>query len=373
MRVVHVHSGNLYGGIETLLVTLARCRDLCPSMEPHFALCFQGRLSDELLGAGVPVHELGEVRARHPFSILRARRRLTEIIRKHQIDIAICHSTWSQAILSPAVRDAGAPLIFWFHDTVDGRHWLQRWTRLNPPDFVLCNSRFTQATLRNLYTAVPNTVIYYPVSWHRARGSRCEREDTRRELRIPSEATVIVQTSRMEAWKGHKLLLQSLELLKDTPGWVACIAGGAQRLTEARYLDELKDDVANRGILDRVIFVGQCSNIPQLLEAADIHCQPNLGPEPFGISFIEALCVGIPVVTTAIGGAREIVSDCCGILVPPEQPEQLSRSLARLIEDRELRQTLGSAGPTRARELCDPQTQMSKIFNTLKTISERVN
>ncbi len=38
MRVLHVYSGNLYGGVETLLVTLARHRDLCPEMEPHFAI-----------------------------------------------------------------------------------------------------------------------------------------------------------------------------------------------------------------------------------------------------------------------------------------------------------------------------------------------
>ena len=48
VRILHLHSGNLYGGVETLLVTLANLRRLCPTMEPHFALCYEGRLSDEL-------------------------------------------------------------------------------------------------------------------------------------------------------------------------------------------------------------------------------------------------------------------------------------------------------------------------------------
>ena len=48
MRVLHVHSGNLYGGVETLLLTLARRRELAPRIEPHYALCFDARLRDEL-------------------------------------------------------------------------------------------------------------------------------------------------------------------------------------------------------------------------------------------------------------------------------------------------------------------------------------
>src|ERR1700741_4890740 len=43
LRVLHVTSGNLFGGIETVLVTLARLRHLCPSMIPSFAVCFPGR------------------------------------------------------------------------------------------------------------------------------------------------------------------------------------------------------------------------------------------------------------------------------------------------------------------------------------------
>ena len=77
MRVLHIVSGRLYGGVETALVTMARCRLLCPEIEPEFAVCFDGRLRDELTAAGAPVHMLGEVRVRHPLSILRARRRLS--------------------------------------------------------------------------------------------------------------------------------------------------------------------------------------------------------------------------------------------------------------------------------------------------------
>ena len=49
--------------------------------------------------------------------------------------------------------------------------------------------------------------------------------------------------------------------------------------------------------------------VPRLMAAADIYCQPNTTPEPFGIAFVEALAAGVPVVTTAMGGPLEIVDD----------------------------------------------------------------
>jgi len=61
MRVLHIRTGNLYGGVEMLLFTLARYRHLCPDMMPEFGLCFAGRLKRKLIGEGVPSHDLGEL------------------------------------------------------------------------------------------------------------------------------------------------------------------------------------------------------------------------------------------------------------------------------------------------------------------------
>ena len=73
LTLLHVGVGNMFGGIETLLVTLARERGHCPTMEPHFALCFEGRLARELRAASVPVTLLGSARFRYPWTIGRVR------------------------------------------------------------------------------------------------------------------------------------------------------------------------------------------------------------------------------------------------------------------------------------------------------------
>src|SRR6202007_943175 len=110
-------------------------------------------------------------------------------------------------------------------------------------------------------------------------------------------------------------------------------------------LAEVHERVASRGLGERVRFLGQRADVPQLLASADIHCQPNTGPEPFGIAFVEALYAGLPIVTSGRGGALEIVDASCGILTPPGSSEELALVLKQLITDDALRQRLSAGGP----------------------------
>lgn len=365
MRILYVHSGNIYGGVETLLATLARHRDLCPEMEPHYALCFEGRLSAELTAAGVPVHLIGKARISRPLTVLRARRMLGDLLRREHFDLVVCHSTWSQSLFGPVIRSQQLPLVFWLHNPTDGQHWLDRWGRRNVPDLALCNSRFTAATLPSLYPGVRTEVVYCPVAPPERNYSEADRLAARAEFETPEDAVVIIQVSRMEVWKGHALHLEALSLLKEMSGWVCWQVGGAQRPGEIEYLAELKKTAGRLGIAERVRFLGQRSDVPRLLAAADIHCQPNTGPEPFGLTFIEALAARLPVVTTSIGGAVEILNESCGLLVPPGDVASLADALRRLIQDGTLRKELGHAGPDRARSLCDVESQLQRLHQCL--------
>lgn len=364
--MLHIAPGNLYGGVETLLVTLARFRDACPSMEPEFAVCFEARLSEELETAGVPVHRLGAVRTRQPLSVWQGRRRLSELLRRRQFDFVICHMAWPHAIFGPVVRAARLPLIDWRHDAGDGRHWLERWARLTPPDLTICNSRFTEGALKTFAPDFRTEILYYPVQPLAGSFSDDDRRRVRAGMGATPETAVIIQVSRMEAWKGHRLHLRALSKLRDRRDWVCWMVGGTQRPHEVRYMEQLRGIAAKLGIDDRVIFLGQRADVPRLLAAADIFCQPNTGPEPFGIVFIEALYTGLPVVATAIGGDAEIVDDSCGVLVVPNSEEGLARALRALIADPQLRERLASAGPNRASGFCSPPIQMRRLYDALK-------
>src|SRR5437899_10554381 len=179
MKVLHVHSGNLYGGVETMLVTLARHRALCADMEPHFARCFEGRLSRELHAEGVSVYPLGAARVSRPYSMWRARRRLKELLGQRDFDVVICHSAWSHAIFGSTVQRSRIPLVFYLHGDVQGRHWLERWAKLTTPDFAICNSRFTSESLTTLYPYVSSQVLHCAVAAPENVMSRADRAQIR--------------------------------------------------------------------------------------------------------------------------------------------------------------------------------------------------
>jgi hypothetical protein len=165
MRLLHVGSGNLFGGVETLLCSLAQHDAPSPGggTNGHFALCFEGRLSDRLQALGAQVYSLGEVRFRSPLSVRRARRALAELLREQRFDAAICHSVWAQALFGGTIRDAGLTSLFWLHGAAHGDGWLERLASWSRPDFAIANSQYTNGTLDRLYPGVSSAVLYPPL------------------------------------------------------------------------------------------------------------------------------------------------------------------------------------------------------------------
>jgi glycosyltransferase involved in cell wall biosynthesis len=364
MNVLHAYSGNMFGGVETMLVALARQQRASLATGHEFALCHQGRLADDLHAEAAPVLDLYPARFSRPWTAWTARRRFGKLLATRRPDVVVCHGCWSHALFAPVARAKGLPLVFWAHDTPEGTHWLERLAMRTPPDLALANSRFTAGRLDRLFPGVPREVFFYPVAPQGEAGSLM-RDQTRRDLETDGDSVVVIQVSRLERWKGHAVLIDALGRLRDRPGWTAWIAGGAQRPSEAVYLDELREAVRQAGIADRVRFLGQRADVPRLLAAADLFCQPNTGPEPFGIVFVEALYAGLPVVTTNLGGAVEIIDDACGVVVPPNDPAALAGALASLLDDPETRARLGETGPARARELCDPELVWNRLHDLL--------
>jgi glycosyltransferase involved in cell wall biosynthesis len=282
----------------------------------------------------------------------------------------ICHAAWSQGVFGATVRRAGVPLVFWVHDALTGRHWTERWARRAAPALAICNSEFTARTLPSLYRDVPFRVVYAPVD-AAAAGARSptDRRAIRKQFQTPDEAVVIVQASRMEAWKGHQVVLDALARLRTSTRWVWWIAGGAQRPAERSYVASLVESARRLRLADRLRWLGDRQDVASILTAADIHCQANVRPEPFGIAYVEALAAGLPVVASASGGAVEVVDASCGLLVPPGDADSLAVALERLIDDETLRARLASHAAARARAVSDPETQIRRLAVALHGMS----
>ena len=344
-----------------MLVTLARSGHLAPNTSQQFAVCFEGRLSRELHEAGARVDVLGDVRLSRPSTVARARRSLSEVLERQHFDLVICHMPWTLAIFGKPIKAAKQRVGLWAHALHDGKHWMERLAR-TAPDIAIANSRYTEAGLARWFPDIQRGVVYPPVALDSFPQSSSSSSTLRRELGADDATTVIIQVSRMESGKGQITHLKALGQLKDLPSrWTCWMVGGAQRPEEQQYIDELRLLAGELGLTDRVLFLGQRGDVRELLRAADIFCQPNETPDSFGISYIEAMWAGLPVVTSAIGGALEIVDESCGFLAPAGDIAGFADRLRRLIENPDLRAALTAKSKERALELCNPATQIKLL------------
>jgi glycosyltransferase involved in cell wall biosynthesis len=363
--VLHVYSGNLYGGIETFLRTIAL--QPAPALATmDYALCFDGRLARELRAAGANVTVLGDVRLRSPRAVRAVRRTFARLLREQRYDVVVSHSVWSHVVFGPVVREHGARFVCYLHDVANRTGWIDRWASLTPPDLVLCNSAFTERASRWLFRRTRRRTLYLPLA--PSGPSDRSRDTLRASLGTDPAAVVLLQASRMEAWKGQRLLIDALHALRANPKWTCWIAGGPQRPAEAEYQAELAAMVERLGLSSRIQFLGQRDDVASLMAAADVYCQPNVRPEPFGLAFVEALAAGLPVIATAMGGALEIVAPDCGALTAPE-PAALSAAIAAYVDGEAMRKGVATTGPRRARELCDAAQRTGDLVDELVRVA----
>jgi len=347
----------MFGGVERMLISLATL-DASQS-SPHFALCFEGRLSYALQEADAPVTFLGPVRFRNPLSVLRARRELARLLRARKFDAVVCHSIWIYCIFASPVARAGHAPILYLHDIPDPKNTFYRWAWRRPPALCIVNSKATAAPLEQLRPPVRVRIVH-PLVNPPPPIDPTAIQQLRAQWGVRFEEIVILQASRFDPWKGHRNLLQALGTMRDVPGWRCWIAGAPQRPHEETYRRELGRMIESLGIAERVSFIGHRDDMDTTLAACDVYCQPNETPEPFGMVFVEAMYAGKPVVGRALGGAVEIVTTECGILCPADAGA-LTAALRRLLEDGQLRKQMSEVGPARAALLSGPE-QFSKHF-----------
>ncbi|OBX35249.1 D-inositol 3-phosphate glycosyltransferase [Halomonas elongata] len=133
--------------------------------------------------------------------------------------------------------------------------------------------------------------------------------------------------------------------------WQGVLIGGltAGEGSDEAVVAELRGRVAELGLESRVSFAGFRSDLPSCLKALDIVCVPSRN-EAFGLTVIEAMAAGRPVVGSSSGAIPELVSEETGRLAAPDAPEAWAAALVELLGDAGLRDRLGAAGRRRVQE-----------------------
>ena len=165
-----------------------------------------------------------------------------------------------------------------------------------------------------------------------------------------SDRKRLLVLGRLVERKGQDDAVRALRAVPDAE---LVVVGGPQRdaVDADPEVRRLRAIAAEAGVADRLVFAGAVAraDVPAWVRSADVVLAVPWY-EPFGITPLEAMACGRPVVATAVGGLVDTVADgVTGDLVPPRDPERLGEVLAALLADDERRAAYGAAGVKRVR------------------------
>lgn len=172
-------------------------------------------------------------------------------------------------------------------------------------------------------------------------------EALKKELGIEDGFRVVGTVGRINFTKGHSILLKAAEMvLQSFPRTIFLIVGSAdERFGHHPVLEELKSLAKRLKIEGNVIFTGFRKDVWEIISLLDVFVLPSVKPEGLGLSLVQAMALGKPVVATAQGGPLEIIDkDRTGILIPPNNHRILAEAIVDLLGDPKKRGNMGRAG-----------------------------
>lgn len=341
-----------------MLATFAATKNA--RIRQQFAVSPAGRLYRELQDVRAEVVSLPRARASRPWTVLAARGGFKRLLTDLNPDVAIFHGSWTHAIFAPVARALGRIVAFWQHAPITNPAWPDRWASWTRPDVQIANSRFTASV--PAFSGLTPRVVYCPVLPVETL-STAERAAARHQFGCRDTEVVVLMAARLEAWKGHSVLIEAARhvAVDAVKFW---IAGGVQRPVERPYLEQLERETASVPSRN-VTLLGQRDDMHRLMALADVYCQPNIAPEPFGLAIAEAMSAGLPCVVSRAGGASELVTDDCGILTSPGDALGVAHALQTLITDRPRRMAMGAAAKLRVATLTDAVARVEELADVL--------
>jgi glycosyltransferase involved in cell wall biosynthesis len=163
-----------------------------------------------------------------------------------------------------------------------------------------------------------------------------DRAGARRALNLPADVPVVTTVGRLTAIKQHELFLDSVaRVARRHPAVVALIAGDGERRAELEAL------AATLGIADRVRWLGWRRDLATIYGATDVFLLTSRN-EGTPVAIIEAMASGVAVVSTDVGGVKDVVSAAdVGILAPFGDAAGLAAGTAALLDDAARRRAMG--------------------------------
>jgi glycosyltransferase involved in cell wall biosynthesis len=343
------------GGLERVVIDLIRAQREMGYRCQVICLFERGSLASELDELDVPVVSCDKRRGLDLRAILRARR----FMRSHATEVLHTHNAISHYYAVLASR--GLPL----RRVVNTRHGMgatravaQRdsrsysWRDNRLEWFYGKSMGFTDVVATVCETAlhefaqrpdVPATKLIAVPNGIRVDKFVPASAETRQQLRaalgLPQGTRLAGFVGRLTWAKDHATLIRAFRLVQERLPGSALVLIGDGPLKPA-----LMELATAEGIADRVLFLGDRSDIHELLPGLDLFVTSSV-TEGYSIALLEACAAGLPIVATKVGGNAEIVHEGVnGHLVPEREPVGMANAIVASLADGERAEAMGRAG-----------------------------
>jgi glycosyltransferase involved in cell wall biosynthesis len=237
-------------------------------------------------------------------------------------------------------------------------------------DHIVCVSNATRDALlarKQRYARIPSCVIYNGIDFDESYLHRdADLSSVRVELNIPTDTRVILVASRLEPEKEVEIAIRAFaDLVRDKPDTLLLIAG------HGSHLGELQDITRDLDVGKSVQFIGFRSDIQTLMLIADVFVFTSR-VDSFGLTILEAMSMGTPVIAANSGGPSEIIIDGeTGFLFSPGHVADLKQKLDLCLSNKEIVQLIEQA--TRRVSLEFSKSRMAgKTIGVYESVSKRV-
>lgn len=336
MKILQIITSLNNGGAEAVMQRLI-IKDQQNGNQHHvISLMDRGIYADKLEQARAKVYTLNFPRGRFTFMGLVE---LFRLIRQIKPDVVQTWMYHADLIGGVVARFVGVRAIAWgirqsnldpaynSRSTLTIVHLCALLSRWVPRQIVSCSERATEVHQAVGYKAHKFFQIPNGYNLAHLQPSETARNTIRTELGHTSDVFVIGMVARFDVQKDHKNLIQALALLKSRDISFVCLLVGVNMIDAN---NELCSWIQEAGITDNVRLLGPRSDIPDVMNALDVHVLSSLG-EAFPNVLAEAMACGTPCVTTNVGDAALIVANL-GWVVAPQSADALADGLMQAYE-----------------------------------------
>jgi glycosyltransferase involved in cell wall biosynthesis len=270
--------------------------------------------------------------------------RLARYIRRHHI--AVIHTTDRPRDAAAAVmlaRLGRARCIIHAHVAFDAS-WMSGMLQraIHRADAVIAISEYVGSSIRA--AGIESSRVHVVANAIDTAGwtPQLGRDERRAEFGFLPDNCVILSVCRLFPAKGPGDLIEAFAVVREVRPQVRLVIVG--REVEPGYDAQLKSLAKELGVDDCVVFTGQRADVPSLMAAADIYAMPSQF-EPFGLVYLEAMAMELPIVALDNGGTPEVVENgAVGLLSAAGDERSLADNLLTLIDNPTLRRTMGAQG-----------------------------